>query len=72
MKNQAYLRRKGWWVVSVPPLQYYLGQRSNKKATQVRSLMAMFLGVVPWVEVSKAWIALTGRGLTQFVGEYSF
>ena len=71
MKNQTSLRRKGWRELSVPPLQYYLVQRSKKKATQVRSLVEIFLGVVPWASVSKAWMTLTGRGLTHFVGESS-
>ena len=54
VKNHTSLGKKGWWAVSLPPLQYYLGQSSKKKATQVRSLIAMFLGVVHWAAVSKA------------------
>ena len=46
----------------VPPLQYSPGRRRKKKATQVRSLIAIFLEVVPWAVVSKAWMNMIGRG----------
>ena len=31
-----------------------------------------FFAVIPWVEVSKSWITLTGRGRTLVGGEPSF
>ena len=40
-------------AVFVPTLQYSWVSRRKKKATQMRLLMAMFLGMVPWAEVSK-------------------
>ena len=55
------LRLKGCWEVVVPPLQYLPGRRRKKKATQVRLMIVMFLEVVPWAEVSKAWMDLIGR-----------
>ena len=45
------------------PLQYSPGRRRKNKATQVRLLTVMLLGVVPWATVSKDWITLTRRGL---------
>ena len=64
MKNWMSLRLKGCWAVLVPSLQYLPGRRSKKKATQVRSLIVIFLEVVPCAEVSKAWMTLIGRGCT--------
>ena len=64
MMNRMSLGLKGYWVVSVPPLQYLPGRRSKKKATQVRLLIEIFIEVVPWAEVSKDWMTLTGRGHT--------
>ena len=49
---------------SVPPLQYSPGWRSKKKATGMKLLIAIFLEVVTWAAVSKAWITLTRRGRT--------
>ena len=48
----------------MPPLQYSPEQRRKNKSTQLRFLMEILLGVVPWAVVSKAWIKLTGRGRT--------
>ena len=62
MNNWMSLILKGCWVVLVLPLQYSPGRRRKKKATQVRSLISIFLEVVPWTAVSKAWMNLTGRG----------
>ena len=62
MNNWTSLRLKGCWTVLVPSLQYLPGWRRKNKATQVRSMILMFLAVVPWVAVSKAWISLTGGG----------
>ena len=62
MNNWTFLSLKGCWAVLVPPLQYSSIRRRKYKATQARFLMAIFLGVVPWAEVSKAWIILTGIG----------
>ena len=62
MNNWMSLILKGCWVVLVLPLQYSPGRRRKKKATQVRSLISIFLEVVPLVAVSKAWMNLTGRG----------
>ena len=50
-------------MVSVMPLHYSPGNRRKKKATQVRSLIAISVAVVPWSAMSKAWMMLTGRGL---------
>ena len=63
-----FLRLKGCWEVSVPPLHYLPGRRRKKKATQVRSLIAIFLKVVPWTAVSKAWVDLRGRVRTLVEG----
>ena len=70
MNNCTYLSRKLWWVVSVPQRQYSPSWRRKKKAIQVRSIMEMFLCVVPWETVSKAWVLLTVRGKTHAGGEY--
>ena len=56
----------------VTPLKYSPGRRRKKKATQVRSLMEIFLGVVPWVAFPRAWITLTGRVCTLVEGNFSF
>ena len=48
----------------VPPLQYLPGRRIKKKATKVRSLIEIFIEVVPWAVVSKDRMTLTGRGKT--------
>ena len=73
MKNWTSLSLNEWWVVSVPSLYYSpVQRRRKKKATHVRSPMAMFLGVVLWAVVSKAWIMLTGRGCTLSGGESYF
>ena len=53
----------------VTTLQYLPDQRRKKKATELRSLFAMFLAVVTWVAVYQAWITLTGRGCTLVGGE---
>ena len=53
---------KGYWAVLVLPLQYLPGRRSKKNSTQVRLLVEIFIEVVPWAAVSKAWMTLTGRG----------
>ena len=62
---------KGCWAVLVLPFQYLPGLVRKNKATEVRLLIAMFLAVVPWVMVSKAWIILTGKGHTLVGGESS-
>ena len=72
MDNWTSLSLKGCWVVLVPPLHYSPDRMRKKKATQMRSLMAIFLAVVPWAVVSKAWIQLKGRGRTIVGGESSF
>ena len=59
-------------MVLVPPLQYSPGWRRKKKAIQVRSLIAIFLEVVPRAVVPKAWMTLTARGLTLVEVESSF
>ena len=64
MNIWASLSHNRWWEVSVPPLQYSLVRRSNNKATRVRSLMEMFLGLVPWEAVYKLCMVLTGIGRT--------
>ena len=66
------LRLKGYWLVLVLPLQYLPGQRRKKKATQVKSLIEIFIEVVPWAAVSKACMTLRGRVRTLVEGEYSF
>ena len=72
MENCAPLSLKGCWALLVLPLKYLPRRRRKKKATQVRSLMAIFLGVVPWEAVSKAWITLIGSGRTLVDRESSF
>ena len=72
MNNWMSLILKGCWAVLVLPLQYSPGRRRKKKATQVRSLIVIFLEVVPWTAVSKAWMILTGRYHTLVGGESSF
>ena len=62
MNNWTSLSLKGCWEVTVPPLQYLSGCRRKKNATQVRSMIAIFLAVIPWEAVSKSWMTLTGRG----------
>ena len=59
---------KGYWAVLLSPLQYLPVRRSKKKATQVRLLIEIFIEVVPWAAVSKAWMTLTGRGHTLVEG----
>ena len=56
MKNWMSLNLNGWWAVLVPPLQYSLGWRTNNKAARVRLLMEIFIGMVPLVAVSMAWM----------------
>ena len=68
MNNWMSLILKGCWAVLVPPLQYPPGRRRRKKANQVRSLIVIFLEVVPWAVVSKYWMTLTGRGRTLVEG----
>ena len=43
MNNWMSLILKGCWAVLVLPLQYSPGRRRKKKATQVRSLIVIFL-----------------------------
>ena len=43
-------------------LEVFPGTKEEEKATQVTSLMEMFLGVVHWSIVSKSWMMLAGRG----------
>ena len=59
MKNWTPLSLNLWWVVSVLTLQYSPGLGIKNKATQVRSLMEMFLVLVPWADMFKAFIPLT-------------
>ena len=59
---------KGFWAVSVPPLHYLPGQKSKNKATQVRSLIEIFLDVFPWAAVSKDWMAVRRRVRTLVEG----
>ena len=68
MMTCMYLGLKGYWAVLVLSLQYLPGRRSKKKATQVRSLIGIFIEVVPWAAVSKDWMILIGRGHTLVEG----
>ena len=72
MDNWMSLILKGCWAVLVPPLQYLPGRRRKKKANQVRSLILIFLEVVPWVVVSKDWMTLTRGGRNLAEGESYF
>ena len=64
MKNWRYWRRKKWWTVSAPPLQYYPGLRRKKKAIHAMFLMVFCLCVPTWWEASRAWRTETGIGQT--------
>ena len=66
------LEPEGVLGVDVIALAVFAWPEKVKKATQVRLLMAVFIGVVPWAAVSKAWIMLTRMGRTLFRGESSF
>ena len=72
MKNWMTLSLKRCWEVSVAPLYYSPGTRRKKKETQMRFLITIFICVVTWASVSKAWITLIGRGRTLVGGESSF